>query len=79
MSQFGLLELSESQGLNIKTQNIESGDEDVEVTPGNLRPADSQKTVNQSKSKSLVHILTLLYSLALLTFSAPFFCALQLD
>lgn len=49
MSQFGLLELSESQGLN-----IESGD-DVKETPANLQPADSQKTANQSKSKSPVH------------------------
>ncbi|MCI4393169.1 hypothetical protein PGIGA_G00154220 [Pangasianodon gigas] len=52
MAQFGLLELSESQGLNIEAQNIESGDEDVEVTPVNLRSADSQKTANQTGLKS---------------------------
>ncbi|KAF4091081.1 hypothetical protein AMELA_G00032950 [Ameiurus melas] len=52
VSQFGLLELSESQGLNIEAQNIESGDEDVEVTPANLRPADSPKTTNQTGLKS---------------------------
>ncbi|XP_060767438.1 TP53-binding protein 1 isoform X2 [Neoarius graeffei] len=52
ISQFGLLELSESQGLNIEKQNIESGDEDVEGTPGNLQPADSQKTTNQAGLKS---------------------------
>ncbi|XP_058237568.1 TP53-binding protein 1 isoform X2 [Hemibagrus wyckioides] len=51
MSQFGL-ELSESQGFHIDTRNIESGDEDVEVTPANLRPADIQKSVNQSGLKS---------------------------
>ncbi|TSK20032.1 TP53-binding protein 1 [Bagarius yarrelli] len=52
ISQFGLLELSESQGLNIETQTPESGDEDIDVTPGNLRPADSQKAANQTGLKS---------------------------
>lgn len=79
VSQFGLLELSESQGLNIEAQNIESGDEDVEVTPANLRPADSPKTTNQSKSKSPVHSLAPLYPLTLLRFTTSFFCVLQLD
>lgn len=49
ISQFGLLELSESQGVNIERENIESDDEDVEETPVNLQPSDSQKTANQSK------------------------------
>lgn len=54
MSQFGLLELSESQGLN-----VDSGDEDIEVTPANLQSVDRQKTANQSKSPA--YILALLY------------------
>lgn len=62
MSQFGLLELSESQGLN-----VESGDEDVEVTPANLQPADSQKTTNQSKFP--VHKRALLFFLSFTDFS----------
>ncbi|XP_046696568.1 TP53-binding protein 1 isoform X3 [Silurus meridionalis] len=50
--QFGHLELSESQGFNTQAQNAESGDEDVEVTPSNLRVADSQKTSNQRVKSS---------------------------
>ncbi|XP_026992811.2 TP53-binding protein 1 isoform X1 [Tachysurus fulvidraco] len=52
MSQFGLLELSESQGGNIERENIESDDEDVEETPVNLQPSNSQKTANQTGLKS---------------------------
>ncbi|XP_060715761.1 TP53-binding protein 1 isoform X2 [Tachysurus vachellii] len=52
MSEFGLLELSESQGVNIERENIESDDEDVEETPVNLQPSDSQKTANQTGLKS---------------------------
>ncbi|KAM9493340.1 TP53-binding protein 1 isoform 2-T3 [Clarias gariepinus] len=51
MSQLGLV-LSESQGFNSEAQNIESGDEDVEVTPANLSPADSHKPASQTGQKS---------------------------
>ncbi|KAF5906567.1 tumor suppressor p53-binding protein 1 isoform X1, partial [Clarias magur] len=51
MSQLGL-ELSESQGFNSEAQNIESGDEDVEVTPANLSPTDGHKPASQTGQKS---------------------------
>ncbi|KAG9261303.1 TP53-binding protein 1 [Astyanax mexicanus] len=51
-SQFGLLELSESQGVFDEERNRESCDEDVEVTPANLLPAEGQKTASQSGLKS---------------------------
>uniref|UniRef100_A0A3B4CTH9 TP53-binding protein 1 n=1 Tax=Pygocentrus nattereri TaxID=42514 RepID=A0A3B4CTH9_PYGNA len=52
MSQFGLLELSESQGVFDEEQNRESGDEDVEVTPANLLSTGGQKATIQTGLKS---------------------------
>ncbi|KAI4876164.1 hypothetical protein NFI96_017596 [Prochilodus magdalenae] len=52
MSQFGLLELSESQGVFDEEQNRESGDEDVEMTPANLLSTEDQKATVQSGLKS---------------------------
>ncbi|XP_062845771.1 TP53-binding protein 1 [Trichomycterus rosablanca] len=49
MSHFGLLELSESQGVFDESQN--SDDKDVEVTPANLQ-TDIQKPASQSGFKS---------------------------
>ncbi|XP_066514248.1 TP53-binding protein 1-like isoform X1 [Hoplias malabaricus] len=51
MSQFGLLELSESQGVFDEAQNRDSGDE-VEGTPANLLPTESQKATPQTGLKS---------------------------
>lgn len=52
MSQFGLLELSESQGVFDGERNREICDEDVEVTPANLLPTEGLKTASQSGLKS---------------------------
>ncbi|XP_036440256.1 TP53-binding protein 1 isoform X2 [Colossoma macropomum] len=52
MSQFGLLELSESQGVFDEEQNRESGDEDVEVTPANILSSGGQKATIQTGLKS---------------------------
>lgn len=51
VSQFGLLELSESQGVFDEERNRESCDDDVEVVPASRSPAEDQKATIQSKSQ----------------------------